>query len=112
MQPHGGALQNGGPGRPKGIKNWRTTIRNVLDALPEGMISEADLKKLGLEEKHKLHLRDIIVIAQVKAALGGDTKAAAFLADREDGKPTQELQHTGSEGGPIEFKWPDSNLTA
>ena len=94
--------QTGNPnGRPLGTKNWKTTIRDVMNALPDTVVNAADLLELGIKTGGKLTTRDVIVISQVKAALTGDTRAAQFLADREDGKPQQAIELSGDQDKPL-----------
>ena len=38
---------------------------------------------------------------QFDRAMEGDTQAAVFLRDSLDGKPAQQLQHTGADGEPL-----------
>lgn len=47
-QPHGGALQNGGPGRPKGSKSFSTILREIGDARAPKEIQEK-FKRFGLK---------------------------------------------------------------
>ena len=41
---------------------------------------------------------------QYDKALEGDTQAAAFIADRLDGKPAQQVALTGADDGPMVVK--------
>jgi hypothetical protein len=90
-----------GPGRPKGMKNWKTCIADVMNALPDRVVNEADILEAGIKIDKKMTVRDVIVISQVKAALAGDTRAAQFLADREDGKPQQAIELSGDQDKPV-----------
>lgn len=77
--------QSGNPGgRPK-EKPFRDALRVELAATGE------DAKAL----------RDI-ARALIGKAQDGDIQAIREIADRLDGKPTQGLEHTGENGGPIE----------
>jgi hypothetical protein len=94
--------QSGNPaGMKKGSKNWKTCIREVMDALPSKALSESDLLELGISPKGKMTTRHMVVISQAKAALDGDTRAAQFLADREDGKPQQAIELSGDQDKPV-----------
>lgn len=43
----------------------------------------------------------LVARAVIDAAIGGDVQAAKEIGDRLDGKATQQIEHTGAEGGPI-----------
>ena len=49
-----------------------------------------------------------IAEAQIDRALKGDPISFDKVADRLDGKPSQQLEHTGADGGPVMFKWANS----
>lgn len=58
-----------------------------------------EIKEAGADNRR---LRDIAKVLISKAA-DGDTQAMAMLFDRLDGKPMQAVEHTGEDGGPVQF---------
>ena len=84
--------QSGNPkGRPKGIKDIRTQIREILKRKME--VTDPIDKKTK-----KMTIGQQIVTAQVGQALKGNTKAFNALVDRLEGKVTQPLEHLGKDG--------------
>lgn len=41
----------------------------------------------------------------VEMALGGEIKAITEIRDTTDGRPAQQVELTGQDGGPLEFRW-------
>lgn len=83
-QPHGGALlRSGGPGRPKA----RDTVAGKLRESLFGTGSDKDAKG--------------IVDALIAKALKGDTRAIELCLHYGIGKPTDKVEVSGPDGGPI-----------
>lgn len=82
-------------GRPKGSLNTSTIIKRWLEAT-----EKAKNPLTGKEEK--MTQMDIITLAQLIKARKGDTTAFRELLDRTDGKPSQAVNVSGPDGGPIE----------
>lgn len=81
-QPHGGALlRSGGPGRPKTRDTVVGRIRAALES----------------EEPDKA-----ILDALIAKAVKGDTKAIELCLHYGIGKPTDKVEVSGPEGGPIQ----------
>ena len=78
--------QTGNPkGRPKKLPALDKLMADVLGDEKDGVTAaEAILKKLR------------------QMASTGNLRAAEILLDRGYGKPKQQLEHTGAEGGPIQ----------
>ena len=76
-----------GPGRPKGSKNKATAeIREIaLAVAPDTFARVVELSRS----------------ADLKIALA----ASQVILDRAYGKPAQEMQHTGKDGGPLVVSW-------
>ena len=64
----------GGPGRPKGVRNIKTVVREILAAVPVDQ-SLAD----GMDFEGRLNLQELVLLSLAKKALEGDTKAAQLL---------------------------------
>lgn len=87
--------QSGNPkGRPKGSKNIKTCINEVLDQ--EASMNDFDDAKLKdvvrrLKEEYgkKVTKRDVMYFVLGKKAMSGDLGAISMLMDRTEGKPTQ-----------------------
>ena len=79
--------QSGNPGgRPK-TKPFREALLTEIDAAGE---DASALRSIA---------RKLLQMAEE-----GDLLAVREIADRLDGKPTQGVEHTGQDGGPIETK--------
>lgn len=78
--------KSGNPGGRPSVKPWREAL--------ELAVNEED----PVTKKRKLRR---IAEAVIDAAMAGDMTAAKEVGDRLDGKPRQETEISGSEGGPI-----------
>lgn len=83
-------------GAPVGNKN-ASKSRLIEQALLRE-IKQRDLKDGDGETLRK------IAAAQIDRALAGDPLGYDRVADRLDGKPAQQLQHTGADDGPVLVK--------
>ena len=79
----------GQSGNPEGRRVEFGKFRATLDRA----IAQDDAKRLRRCAEQLLDL-----------AAGGDLQAIAMIADRLDGKPRQQTEVTGAEGGPIYIK--------
>lgn len=87
--------QSGNPkGRPKGIKDIRCQIRDI-------MTRTTIIKDPITGKEKKVKISQVLINAQISKAIKGDTKAFAAIVDRLEGKPVQQLQHTGKDGQPL-----------
>jgi hypothetical protein len=88
---------NPGVGRPKGIKNFKTILRNI-----------AEQKELHTNpitgEKSPTELIIVLAWQLYKKARSGDLKALEMILDRTEGKLKQQLEHSGDTENPIVFK--------
>lgn len=89
--------QSGNPaGRPKGARGFKTVIREILDCV----MANADVSGLSADLAKSLEVqlgrrpsrRELLVYVQVCKAMAGDTYAFDKIADREEGKPKQEIE--------------------
>lgn len=67
--------------------------------------SFANMLNIALSEKGatgNTKLREVADIL-VSKALAGEGWAVNMVADRTDGKPMQAIEHTGEDGGPVQF---------
>ena len=86
--------QSGNPaGRPKGLRNFSTIIRKALNEKIEIPVEGGGKKKIRLDQA--------MVIAQIKTALKGNTKAFNAIIDRVDGKVAEKHELTGKDGQPL-----------
>lgn len=90
--------QSGNPkGRAKGISYISENYRRIMSRkLPQ----DIDFKKL-LQEliEEGLTVAGFMAFMQIKEAAKGKTAAISEIADRTEGRPAQELRHTGAGGG-------------
>ena len=104
MSPRGSGLpvdkqfkpgQSGNPkGRPKGDKEYRTRVRERLK-------KKVDATDPVTGKMKKRQLFEVMLDAQIKKATGGDSRAFNAIMDRAEGKPVQQLEHTGKDGQPL-----------
>ena len=80
------------PRRMINPNTWAGVIRDELDAL------EADIVRAGFPKRN---IRRVIIQKVVEKAQAGEPWAIAFLADREDGKPRQQVGIEGADGGDL-----------
>lgn len=84
-------------GAPLGNQNaanpkvWQDAIRRALARKKDG-----DLKA-GV---------DRLAEKLIESAENGDQWAMLEIGNRLDGKPAQQVQHSGPDGGPIQLAWP------
>lgn len=84
-------------GRPKGSRNRSTIAREIL-ALMEKMKNPVT----GKEEK--LTQEEIMTLAILKKARGGDVRAYQALMDSGYGQPKQQIETTGAQSVTAVFK--------
>lgn len=85
-----GNLTAGGPGRPKGQRNYSTIYREALTKLAE------------VNDKTPEDLEDEIVQKALAAARSGDYRFYKDLLDRLHGTPQQRVDHT-TDGKPLQI---------
>lgn len=78
-------------GAPEGNKN-ATKNRPWAEAINRALLAEDGKKLRALAEK------------LIEKALEGDVSALKEIGDRSDGKPSQQLEHTGEGGGALVVK--------
>lgn len=83
--------QSGNPAGPKSEKAWRDAIILALGCKPENM---ARLTKSSPRLRKLAELR-------VQQAENGDDSAIRDIGDRLDGKPKQQTEVTGADGGAL-----------
>lgn len=82
--------QSGNPsGRPKGSRNRRTIIREILDNIE---VKAIDLNT-GEELDHMIPVAERITLAQVLKAIAGDPKAYELLMDGGFGKVADKVKN-------------------
>ena len=85
-QPHGGALSRSG--RPQGAKN--KSLKAIRDALY--------IEETGEDGKTAI---SGVIPALISKAKDGDMRAIELCMSYGIGKPTEKLEVTGAEGGPV-----------
>lgn len=75
---------------------------------PKGVINRATREQKGrIEELAKAHsptaLKALADIAKAGVSESARVSAASALLDRAYGRPRQAVEHTGADGGPIEY---------
>ncbi|MBU2249340.1 MAG: hypothetical protein KKD77_21510 [Gammaproteobacteria bacterium] len=86
-------------GRPKKGDAWRDIYNEVLDSHEIELLlkdRKGNEKEIYLRAEGGKTFRYAIVIGLVKAAMGGDVRAAQELADRTGGKPKQTVELEGN----------------
>lgn len=81
-------------GKAKGILNSKTVITRWLGALSQ------ELNPITGKNENLTQL-DQLILAQIKEAKNGNTRALAELLDRVEGKAKQSMEMTGKDGGAI-----------
>lgn len=92
--------QSGNPaGRPKGVAYVSENYRRIMSR----KIPKDQNMKLLLNEMidEGLTVAGLMAFMQVKEAIKGKTAAISEITDRTEGRPSQELRHTGPGGGAI-----------
>lgn len=79
------------PHRPKGCRNWRTVFKELC----------AEEIKKGSESVG--NAQELVAKRVVAEALKGERWACELLMNRMDGAPTQVVETSGPEGGPIQI---------
>lgn len=74
----------------KSDKIWRDAVMRAVKRRAEGKDKPQQLEKLA----DKL----------VDCALAGEVSALKEIGDRLDGRPSQQLEHTGQDGAPLTIK--------
>ena len=86
-------FKKGNPWRPFGTRNIETLFRDAIE-------------KVAIDQKVEDVERDLIITLLAKARKG-DIRALEIYLDRLYGKPKQYNEHTGKDGGAIEFDLKD-----
>jgi len=73
---------------------WRAALVRALDRRAAGTVGPGELDRLA----GKL----------LDACGAGDLAALRELGDRLDGRPRQQIEASGPEGGPVVISWADS----
>lgn len=96
--------KKGQSGNPKGMKKGTigltSTLKNLLQS--EGVLKVRNAKEIddnGKETGNKFALakivipqREMIILAALKKAVGGDMRAVEWMSDRTEGRATQPIQ--------------------
>lgn len=90
--------ESGNPnGRPKGVRNLSTILRDMLQ-------EEIEVNIDGV--KSRKQFQEVIIRKLLKKANDGDIRAIMEIFDRTEGRPKQELEQSG--GTSITVKWDQS----
>ena len=73
-------------GKPKGTKNWKTIINEIVNVQIDNKDENVFVKG------KKITPQQIIIIQQVQKAMKGDTKSAEVLMNRMDGYPKEDIK--------------------
>lgn len=86
-------------GRPKGMRGLTKRLRELIDT--DGYISIENVQELDEDgeitgkifknARILLPRLDVIIMAAMKKAIGGDIRATEFIFDRIEGKPKQQI---------------------
>jgi hypothetical protein len=82
-------------GAPVGNKNAATTKRPWAEALQRALEAHKPI-----EQRQKL---DALAVAVIEKAMSGDVQAIKEIGDRLDGKPRQQTEIMGENGGAVQF---------
>lgn len=98
--------KDAGPGRPKGLLNYKTRVTMAIEALAQKYIDDYNKKH---PKGKQLTLDDVDILGDifqqaVNKARNGDHKSIIDLFDRLYGKATQPVELSGKDGNPIEYE--------
>jgi hypothetical protein len=101
-----GCKCNNPNGRPIGAISIKSALNKLLDG-------EITIEEAG--EKFKMTRREIILLEIVRDAMNDEDpntrlKAAAWIADRTEGKPSQPVELSGDEEKPVRLSWEAKDL--
>lgn len=83
--------QSGNPnGRPPGVKNFTTKVKEALEALADG----------SADTNEKILIKTIIK----RAAVDGDVGMIRTVWEQLDGKPLQRTELSGTDGSPLKIE--------
>lgn len=80
-------------GKPKGTKHFATVFMEELKR-------EITMKKRNGEQE-EMPVDKAMARAMINKAVSGDVQAFNAVADRVDGKPKQQHEHSGEDGEPL-----------
>ena len=91
---------SGGPGRPKQAAYFSNAYKDLLKtSIPEQIFADnktanSEALRVAIQEMVSRGARivDFVALAQIVRAMKGDTRAAAEIADRVDGKALQQMR--------------------
>jgi hypothetical protein len=83
------------------LKMWQPGESGNPAGKPPGTTLTKRLR--DIVEKNEGEVADALVKAAVKAALKGDFRFWQEIINRVDGKLPDAIQHTGSDGGPVQI---------
>lgn len=82
----------GGPGRPKGQRNYATIYREAL-------------KKIAVtQDMTPDEIEELMLQSGLKKAIKGDLGFYKDTMDRLHGRPVQKSEISGPEGGPVKYE--------
>lgn len=87
-------------GRPKNALSFKTILRKIIEASE----NHEDFKNPISGKIEKQDQLTLIIWRLLQKARSGDLKAIEMMLDRVDGKPKQEIEHSGNKENPVAFK--------
>lgn len=101
--------QPGGPGRPKGLKNVKTRLKELLEVEITKNLKDNSGNIVGQDTRTQY---DWILLSHLKKASAGDMAAIKEIYERIDGKVAQtSILQGDEEGGAMKHEHRFKNLT-
>lgn len=99
-------LRVGGPGRPKGKRDFNTLVDLAIEALALDYVNQTNDKNKGKKGYRALTLADVDIEGDIfrqylNQARNGNLKAIDSFLDRRHGKAKQPIEVSGIDGDPI-----------
>lgn len=89
LKPFSSSNQPKKRGRPKGSLSLTNEIKKVLE---------------GVDDASRKTILELLAIAATKQAMKGNATYFKEIIERLDGKVADKMEHTGKDGGPIEWR--------
>ena len=95
-------------GRPENLRPWPKGVSGNPGGRPKGIVGKAVLRELRRPAEKGQTKLQALAGAQVDKAIQGDTRAAEFVRDSVDGRPSANDPSAGTGGVIVNILWTGS----